>query len=118
MNSEYQALIRHAYNAFNARDIDGVLQLMNVDVQWPNGWEGGYVYGHDAVRDYWTRQWKEINPVVEPVSFSENDKHQLEVEVHQVAKDLNGNILFDGTVYHVYTFQNAKIQTMEIQKRD
>ena len=65
-------------------------------LHWPNGWEGGYVNGHDEVRNYWTRQWKELNPKVEPVKFSEKPGGQLEVEVHQLVKDLQGNILFDG----------------------
>jgi hypothetical protein len=34
---------------------------MDADVHWPNGWEGGYVEGHDEVRDYLTRQWKELH---------------------------------------------------------
>ena len=40
------------YVSFNARDIDATLGAMHADVEWPNGMEGGYVYGHAAVRDY------------------------------------------------------------------
>ena len=32
------------YRAFNARDLDATLAGMHVDVEWPNGMEGGYVY--------------------------------------------------------------------------
>ncbi len=59
-------LLRDAYAAFNARDIDAALGTMHPDVVWPNGMEGGYVHGHDAVRAYWTRQWDVIDPHVEP----------------------------------------------------
>jgi SnoaL-like domain len=57
------------YAAFNERDIDEVLAQMAEDVDWPNAWEGGRVVGHDAVRSYWTRQWAEIDPEVQPQSF-------------------------------------------------
>ena len=44
---------------------------MATDVDWPNGWEGGYVHGQDEVRAYWTRQWKAINPTVIPITIQE-----------------------------------------------
>lgn len=115
MATQYQDLIIKAYSAFNSRDIDRVLSTFHPDVHWPNGWEGGYVNGHDEVRNYWTRQWSEINPNVEPTGFKEREDKKLEVEVHQVAKDLQGRILFDGMVKHVYTFQDGLIKSMDIE---
>ncbi len=112
MNEE---LIKKAYEAFNGRNIDEALSLMHPDVKWPNGWEGRYVYGHDAVRDYWTRQWKEFDPKVMPVSIHENDNEQIEVDVHQLVKDLQGNVLADGTIKHIYSFENGLIAKMEIE---
>jgi hypothetical protein len=38
-----------------------------------------------------TRQWKELNPKVEPVSFKERQDGEIEVQV-QTVKDMNGNI--------------------------
>jgi ketosteroid isomerase-like protein len=32
-----QRLLRQAYVAFNARDIDAALATMHPDVEWPNG---------------------------------------------------------------------------------
>src|SRR5215813_10222417 len=90
------------YAAFNARDIDAVLAVMHPDVDWPNGWEGGRVIGHDEVRKYWTRQWKMIDPTVTPERFvMESDGH-IAVHVHQVVRDLEGNIISDEMVDHVY----------------
>ncbi len=109
-----EELIRKAYKAFNERDAETVLALMQPNVQWPNGWEGGYVQGRDAVKEYWTRQWKEINPVVTPVNFYRNDKGQIEVTVHQTVKDVAGNLMFDGELLHVYTITNGYIETMQI----
>lgn len=116
MTSQSQDLITKTYLAFNARDIDTVFLVLHPLVRWPNGWEGGYINGHDEVRNYWTRQWKEIDPRVEPVSFKERLGGQIEVEVHQIAKNLQGNVLFDGMVRHIYTIDNGLIINMEIEK--
>ena len=112
----YLDIIEQAYNAFNQRDIDAALSLMSADVLWPNSWEGGYVNGHSEVRDYWTRQWKEIDPTVTPVFISELPNNTFDVEVRQVVKDKSGAILSDSMVHHVYTFEKEKIQKMEIVK--
>lgn len=116
MEPDYKDLIEQAYNAFNRRDIDAVLQLMTHDVQWPNGWEGGYVQGHAAVRDYWTRQWKELDPTVRPLSIKEREDGRIEVDVQQTVKDRQGSTLFDGPVKHIYTIEHGSIQHMEIEK--
>ena len=57
MHAEHQ-LLTDLYAAFNARDINHCLAGMQPNVIWANGMEGGNVYGHEAVRDYWPRQWK------------------------------------------------------------
>lgn len=116
MTTQYQGLIKKAYAAFNKRDIDTVLSTFHPAVHWSNGWEGGYVDGHDGVRDYWTRQWKEIDPNVEPTGFKQREDGRLEVSVHQVAKDLEGTVLFDGMVKHIYTFEDGLIKSMDIEK--
>jgi ketosteroid isomerase-like protein len=53
-----EQLLRRAYAAFNSRDIDGVLASMRPDVEWPNGMEGGYVFGHDQVRASFEKETK------------------------------------------------------------
>jgi hypothetical protein len=116
MTTPYQDLIKKAYNAFNERNIDEALSAMQPDVQWSKAWEGGYISGHDEIKKYWTRQWKEINPNVEPVGFTERQNGSLAVEVHQIVKELNGTLIFDGTVKHIYTFEHGLIKTMDIEK--
>ena len=117
MALHYQDLIKRAYAAFNARDIDTVLLALHPNINWANGWEGGYVKGHDAVRDYWTRQWKELDPNVEPVNFNQRPDGTIEVEVHQIVKDLHGTVLFDGMVKHIYAIKDGLIQSMDIEKQ-
>ena len=111
----YQALLRQLYQDFNARRIDAVLAHMHTDVAWPNGWEGGYVTGHDEVRAYWLRQWQQINPTVEPLSIEVKPNDQISVKVHQVVSNLDGQVLSDNQLNHVYSFENGKVRTMVIE---
>ena len=87
---------------------------MSTDIHWPNGWEGGYVNGRSEVKNYWTRQWKEINPTVIPEKLSHLDDEKLEVIVKQTVKDNQGKVLFDGPIKHIYTFKNELITEMQI----
>ena len=109
-------LLRKAYAAFNARDIDGALATMKPDVLWPNGMEGGVVHGHEGVRAYWTRQWTMIDPHVDPVSLQPDNSGRVVVTVHQVIRDLSGKVLMDRMVQHVYSLENGLIRSMEIRE--
>ena len=111
-----QELLIGTYRAFNARDIDTVLEAMHPDVNWPNGWEGGRVLGHQGVRDYWTRQWAEIDPRVEPVGFATDEQGHIIVKVHQVVRDLEGNVIAEGMVEHIYLIEGGLIISMKIKK--
>jgi hypothetical protein len=113
--TQYENLIKKAYSAFNGRDIDTALSTMHPDVQWPKAFEGGYVKGHDEIREYWTRQWTEINPIVLPIVIYERQDGTLEITVHQKVKDLQGNTIFDGIVKHIYTLQDGLLRRMDIE---
>ena len=115
MDSQYENLIRTAYKAFNSRDIDTALTTMHADVEWPKAFEGGYVRGHAGIREYWTRQWSEINPHVEPVTIVERLDGALEITVDQKVKDLNGTVIFDGMVKHIYTLEEGLLRRMDIE---
>jgi hypothetical protein len=69
-------LLRAAYAAFNARDIDAALALMTPDVEWPRAFKGGSVHGPEEIRAYWTEQWGEVSPHVEPVAFHQENAGQ------------------------------------------
>lgn len=107
-------LLSAAYAAFNARDINAALRLMTPDVAWPRAFKGGFVCGPEEVRAYWMEQWSEIDPRVEPVTFHEVAGEGIVVIVHQVVRDLSGNVLADEHVGHRFTFQDGLIQRMEV----
>jgi hypothetical protein len=109
-----QTLIAQAYSAFNLRDIDGALALMSENVSWPKASEGGRAVGKEEIRSYWTRQWKEFDPHVEPLEVIDQEGGIAKVKVHQLVKSLGGDVLSDSEVWHVYTIANGLIERMDI----
>jgi hypothetical protein len=113
-----QTLIAQAYSAFNQRDIDGALALMSENVRWPKASEGGRVVGKEEIRAYWTRQWKEFDPHVEPIEVIDHEGSKADVKVHQLVKSLTGEVLSDSEVWHVYTIANGLIERMDLKESE
>ncbi|CAN5393191.1 nuclear transport factor 2 family protein [soil metagenome] len=107
-------LMRTAYAAFNARDIDSALATMAADVVWPKALKGGFACGHQEVRDYWTEQWAEIDPRVQPTAFHVEAAGRVLVHVHQVVRDLSGAVVADGYVGHRFKIKSGLIRAMEV----
>ena len=112
--NDTKTMIGRAYMAFNRRDIDGALALMPQDVSWPKASEGGKVVGKEEIRAYWTRQWAEFDPHVEPLTMTEEDAGKTRVRVHQLVKSPQGHILSDSEVLHVFTMINGLIAEMSL----
>jgi hypothetical protein len=111
-----QTLIAQAYSAFNQRDIDSALSLMSENVSWPKASEGGRVVGKEEIRAYWTRQWKQFDPHVEPIEVIDREGGITDVKVHQLVKSLDGDVLSDSEVWHVYTIANGLIERMDLRQ--
>ena len=111
-----QTLLARAYAAFNHRDIDRALELMTENVSWPTASEGGRVVGKNEIRSYWTRQWKEFDPHVEPLEMIDREDGATEVRVHQLVKTVGGDVLSDGEVWHVYAVANGLIERMDVKE--
>jgi hypothetical protein len=109
-------LLAQAYSAFNDRDIERALALMSENVSWPKASEGGRVVGKDQIRSYWTRQWKEFDPHVEPLEMIDHEGGVTEVKVHQLVKSLGGDVVSDSEVWHVYTIANGLIERMDLKE--
>ncbi len=110
---EHVALIQRTYDAFNRRDIDTVLSALDPEVDWPNVLEGTRIHGHQEVRRYWERQFREIDPRVEPTEFvPEGDA--IIVGVHQVVRDREGRLLSDSLIAHVYAFRGGLVLRMDV----
>ncbi len=112
--ADTRSIIEQAYSAFNERNIDAALALMTGDVSWPKASEGGKVVGKDAIRAYWTRQWGEFDPHVEPLAITEAEGGKICVRVHQLVKSLQGEVLSDSEVLHVFTVKSGLITAMDL----
>ena len=108
-------LIARAYAAFNERDIDGTLALMSERVSWPKASEGGRVVGKQAIREYWTRQWAEFDPRVDILDVVDDEAGKTEVKVRQFVKNLQGDVLSDTELWHVYAIANGLIERMDVK---
>jgi hypothetical protein len=112
---DHRSFFDALYEAFNRRDIDAVLAKMSDDVDWPNAWKGGRLVGRESVRDYWTAQWAEIDPRVEPLSVNERSDGTLAVRVKQVVRSPDGELLAEGEVVHGYRMRGGLIARMDVE---
>jgi len=106
-------LFQELYKNFNNRQVDLVISQMTPEVKWANGMDGGYVYGHDGVREYWTRQFKIVKSQVTPLKI-DFENESVKIKVHQVVHNLKGNLLADELVDHHFHLMNGKISEFEI----
>ena len=110
-----ERVLNAAYAAFNARDLDAAIGLMDPEVDWPNAWEGGRVVGREGVLAYWRRQFEAICSRVDPEGFCEEADGSVTVEVHQVVRDAqSGELLSDSRVRHRFWLEDGLIVRMEV----
>jgi hypothetical protein len=79
------------------------------------GWRAA-ASGHDAVRAYWQRQFELIDSRVEPLRFEVDAEGRVLVDVHQVVRDLAGELVSDVLVRHVYTFDEGLVTHVAIRE--
>jgi hypothetical protein len=113
-----QQFLQNLYEAFNKREIETVLAFMQTDVKWANGMQGGFVYGRDVVREYWSKQFEVIQSQLEPLQFESNENNRITVTVRLIVRDLEGKLLMDKTVQHIFTIENGLISLFEISNSE
>jgi len=111
-----EQFFRALYDAFNARELETGLASMHPDVDWPNMIEGGREHGHAAVLKYWRKQFEMSDPRVEPERVTSLGDDQVVVDVHQVVRDLTGNVISDARVQHVYKLRDGLIEQMDVRE--
>lgn len=109
-----QEFLQNLYDAFNNREIETIISFMRPDVKWANGVQGGFVYGRDAVREYWCNQFKHIQVELETLKFETDENNRNVVTAHQIIKDLQGNLLADATIVQIFTIEDGLISLYEI----
>jgi hypothetical protein len=101
------------YKDFNDHKIESVIANMTENVKWANGMEGGFVYGRDSVRSYWRKQFEQMQSRVKPLKI-ETDRDIVKIKVHQVVHDLEGKLLSDTIIDHVFHMQNGQVAEFDI----
>jgi nuclear transport factor 2 (NTF2) superfamily protein len=114
MTSGPPQLLRNLYEAFNKREFEKIISMMQPDVKWANGMEGGFVYGRDAVREYWRKQFEVVQGQLRPLKFEMDENNRNVVTIHLVVRDLEGNVLVEKTVQQIFTIENGLISIFEI----
>jgi hypothetical protein len=87
---------------------------MTEDVSWPRASEGGRVVGRNEIRAYWTRQRGELDPHIESLAITEGNGGKVRVRVHQLVRILQGEVLSDSEVLHVFTMNTGLIAAMDL----
>ena len=113
MSEPENEFIETLYHLFNARDVDGVFEMLHIDVMWANGMEGGHAHGLDELRAYWTRQWELISTKVTPLDVQPTPEG-LVVKVRQEVRSVDGELLSDNEVSHAFTVIEGKIARFDI----
>jgi hypothetical protein len=87
-------------------------------MSWPKASEGGRVVGKEEIRAYWTRQWQEFDPHVEPLDVIEREGGRTPSKFISSVKSLCGDVLSDSEVWHVYTIANGLIERMDLKESE
>jgi hypothetical protein len=51
---------------------------------------------------------------VEPIEVTDREAGRTDVKVHQLVRNMNGDIISDQTLVHVFTIANGLIERMDI----
>ena len=111
--ADRRELLLRAYAAYNAQDLEALLARVSDDVDWPDG--SDRLHGKQAVRTYWTEQWRRTRTHDEPVGFSRLDDGRIAVHVDQVVRSLDGAVLSRGRVRHLHRIERDLISRLDIE---
>jgi hypothetical protein len=115
---EVEAFLRRVYEAFNRKDVETVLAAASPEVDWPNVLTGQRVTGLGDIREFWDRQFRAIDPQLEPLSITGGDNGTVVVRIHQVVTFVSdGAVIVDAVVDHIFTFDDGG-RIMAVDVRD
>ena len=112
MNNRTKEIVLAAYDAYNARDADGILQFVSDDVDWPNG--NDRLHGREELRRYWINQWTETRTHDEPTDVTELPDGRIRVRLDQVVQSLDGIEISRGSFEYFFTLRRDAITRLDI----
>jgi len=112
------ALLRQAYELFNAKDVDGFVSYLDPDIVWPDLSGGPTLRGVEAVRSYWRNAFSVVDARVVPHEFLVDDDAVIVVLEREVL-DLEGRSMGPvAVVVHRVTFRAGRIAKLSITTSD
>ena len=108
----HRELLANAYAAYNRRDVDGLLELLTDDVNWPNG--DARLVGKAAVRQYWLDQFTDTRTHDEPVRFVDLPPDRIAVHIDQTVADRHGRVLSRGAFRYRFAVRGGLISRLDI----
>jgi NAD(P)-dependent dehydrogenase (short-subunit alcohol dehydrogenase family)/ketosteroid isomerase-like protein len=115
LEQAHENLVQRAYQAFNSREIEGGVALMDPDVDWANVPQGGFIHGHEQVRDHWRQQFVQVDPYIEVADIRERPDGRVEARVRQIVRRRDGAEVTEERQIHVFTIENGRIKRMEVR---
>jgi uncharacterized protein len=117
MSEENVEIVRRGYEAWNRRDFNQILDLVDPEIEWTfaQGLRPGVdavYHGHEGVRRFWEtfiEPWEEITVEVEELRDS-GDRVLAFVRFRAVARD---GLTLDAPYVHVLTFRESRILRFE-----
>jgi ketosteroid isomerase-like protein len=107
------------YAAFNARDIETVLEALHPDVDWANAMEGGRVQGREQVRDYWRRVFERVDTRLEIEEMERLDDGRIALTVRQIVRETAGGApVADQLVRHLFTMEEGLVVRFDVERED
>ena len=118
METDRVTLVREAYDRFNRRDIDGLLELLAAEVEMPDFVHGTWLRGREPVEQMFQNQAQLIDHSIYIASIIEMGDAVLVAANHH-AYEPNGAPLGPGlTAVHRVTFRDGRIAKLEVTAFD
>jgi ketosteroid isomerase-like protein len=112
------ATLRRAYEFLNDGNLDGLVELLDPDVEWPDITGGSAVHGRAAFRRYWANALSVASPRIVPRDFLIDGDSVIAVLERQIF-DLEGRSLGPlAVVVHRVEFRGAFIVRIAITTSD
>lgn len=110
-------IVRDAYQAYNSRDIDGLLAYVTSDVNWPDGTTSDpdkRLHGPASLREYWQKQWDVTVTRDTPTEIIELPDGRVKVLLDQVVRNLAGEQVSTGRFEYVFELRDNLISRLDI----
>ena len=110
-----EEIVREAYTAFNDRDIERAVALMDPDVEWPDVVRGGVVRGRDGVRRHWRDVFASADARIELGDLERRPDQSIAADVRQVVTGPDGQTASDDQLVHVFRIDDELITRMDVE---